>query len=262
MFDLQVNGSTEEADAQDGGTTGYVNVAVGSNPTVGEAHGTNTALSDYDSSIACSGDSDASSSDTGPLAVGDLAAGEVVDCTITNKRKAQLAVVKKLDPATDDGTFDLRIDGATKKQDASNNDGTGFHNVANGAHSVSELNGTNSPNTLSDYESSVTCDNGDTNTPAGGTSLTTSALGYGDKVTCEITNKRKPRVKVTKDLYPAIRQRPVRPRGQRGEQEGRRDGWRLDRLRERCRGLEPDGRRGRGHRYDPGRLRVVDRVHR
>ena len=53
------------------------------------------------------------------------------------------------------------------------------------------MNGTSSPNQLSDYVSEITCDNGDTNMPAGGTTLTTRALGYGDKVTCEITNHRK-----------------------------------------------------------------------
>jgi hypothetical protein len=205
LFDLQVNGVTKKDDATDGGHTGYVNVAVGSNPTVGEVAGTPaTNLSDYDSSIACSGDSTASSSNVGPLSLGTLAAGAVVDCTITNNRKARLAVVKNVAPTSGDlGTFDLRIDDVTRKQDAAHGDGTGFVNVANGTHAVSELNGTNSPNQLSDYESAITCDNGDTNTPAGGTSLTTSALGYGDKVTCTITNKRKPRVKVTKDLYPA-----------------------------------------------------------
>ena len=54
-FDLQINGATEKADAGDGGTTGYVNVAVGSNPSVGELAGTGTTLADYESSICVLG---------------------------------------------------------------------------------------------------------------------------------------------------------------------------------------------------------------
>ena len=39
LFDLQVNGTTKADDVGDAGTTGSVNVAVGSNPTVGEVAG-------------------------------------------------------------------------------------------------------------------------------------------------------------------------------------------------------------------------------
>ena len=42
LFDLQVNGSTKADDVGDAGTTDYVNVAVGSNPTVGELAGAGT----------------------------------------------------------------------------------------------------------------------------------------------------------------------------------------------------------------------------
>ena len=52
---LQVNGATKADDVGDGGTTGSVNVAVGSNPTVGEVAGAGTNLDDYESSIACIG---------------------------------------------------------------------------------------------------------------------------------------------------------------------------------------------------------------
>ena len=71
LFDLQVNGSTQADDVGDAGTTGSVNVAVGSNPTVGEVAGAGTTLADYESSIECTGDSTASSSNSGPLSLGD-----------------------------------------------------------------------------------------------------------------------------------------------------------------------------------------------
>ena len=187
----------------DAGTTDYVNVAVGSQPDRRRARGRGHDLADYDSSIECSGDSSATASNSGPLSVGTLAAGDVVDCTITNKRKPRLEVVKKLDPSSDNGTFDLQIDGMTKKVDATHDGTTGFVTVETGAHIVGEVNGTNSPNSLGDYDSEISCDNDDTNTPAGGTSLTTSALDYGDKVTCTITNHRKARIEVVKKLDPS-----------------------------------------------------------
>src|SRR5262249_57894967 len=50
-FNLQINGKTEAPNVGDKGETGFVDVAVGSNPTVGETEGTGTSLSDYESSI-------------------------------------------------------------------------------------------------------------------------------------------------------------------------------------------------------------------
>src|SRR6185503_12522799 len=95
-------------DAADGDSTPYVNVAVDSNPTVGESAGTDTNLADYESSIECSGDSTESSDDAGPLSLGTLTAGQVVDCTITNKRKPRVKVTKDIVSShTDGGLFDL-----------------------------------------------------------------------------------------------------------------------------------------------------------
>src|SRR6185503_17514674 len=97
-------------DAADGDSTPYVNVAVDSNPTVGESGGTDTDLADYESSIECSGDSTETSDDAGPLSVGALAAGDVVDCTVTNKRKPRVKVTKSVVSAhADGGKFDLEV---------------------------------------------------------------------------------------------------------------------------------------------------------
>ena len=103
-----------------------MNVAVGSNPTVGESGGTGTDLGDYESSIECSGDSSATSSDAGPLSLGDLAAGAVVDCTITNKRKPRVKVTKDRVRRRDNGKFDLQVNGSTEKADAQDGDSTGY----------------------------------------------------------------------------------------------------------------------------------------
>ena len=199
-FDLQVNADTKKTDAGDTDTTGFVNVAVGSNPTVGELAGTGTDLADYESSIACAGDSSASGSGTS-LAVGALTAGQQATCTITNKRKPQVKVVKALVPAADPGKFNLQVNAVTKKTDAGDTDNTGFVNVAVGSNpTVGELAGTGTD--LTDYESSIACA-GDASASGSGTSLAVGALTAGQQATCTITNKRKPQVKVVKALVPA-----------------------------------------------------------
>ena len=188
-FNLQVNGSTQLADAIDGGTTGFVNVAVGSNPTVGELAGTGTSLADYESSIACTGASSAVASSAGPLAVGVLTAGQQATCTITNKRKPQLRVIKSLVPSSDTGRFDLKIDATTfTNSGAGYGDGgdTGFVNVYTGSHTVSEI--AHGSTVLANYSQVISCDNGNTNAPGGGVSLATAVLAYGAKVTCTIVN--------------------------------------------------------------------------
>ena len=138
------------------GTTGSVNVAVGSNPTVGEVAGAGTTLNDYESSIECTGDSSASSSNSGPLSLGTLAAGDVVDCTITNKRKPRVTVTKDLVPSGDGGLFDLQVNGSTQADDVGDAGTTGSVNVAVGSNpTVGELAGAGT--TLDDYESSIEC---------------------------------------------------------------------------------------------------------
>ena len=203
-FNLQINGATEQPDAGDGGTTGYVNVEVGSNPTVGETAGTGTNLSNYESSIACSGASTVSSSNAGPLALGPLAAGAVVDCTITNKRKPQVKVTKQLQPALGDpGKFNLQINGATEQPDAGDGGTTGYVNVEVGSNpTVGETAGTGT--NLSNYESSIACSGASTVSSSNAGPLALGPLAAGAVVDCTITNKRKPQVKVTKQLQPAL----------------------------------------------------------
>src|SRR5439155_5878203 len=75
---------------------------------------------------------------------------------------------------------------------------TGFLNVATGSHTVSETgHGTTS---LSDYDSSVSCDNGDANTaPAGGSSLATSNLANSEQHTSTIQTRGPPACQVVHD---------------------------------------------------------------
>ena len=242
------------------GRPDYVNVAVGSNPTVGELAGAGTTLADYESSIECSGDSSASTaSNSGPLSVGTLAAGDVVDCTITNKRKPRVTVTKDLAPSADGGLFDLQVNGSTQADDVGDAGTTGSVNVAVGSNpTVGELAGTGT--NLDDYESSIACSGDSSASSSNSGPLSLGTLAAGDVVDCKITNTRKPRVKVTKDLVPSgdgglfdlqvngsTKADDVGDAGSTGSVNV-------------AVGLEPDGRRARRRGHQPGRLRVLDRV--
>src|SRR5207248_1001993 len=132
--------------------------------------------------------------------------GDKVVCTITNHRLPQVKLAKTLDPTTDPGTRseERRVGKETNGGAGYGNNGKkGFVDVSTGTHLIGEAANSNSPTALTDYDSSVSCDNGDHNTaPAGGSGLTTSALQYGDKVVCTITNHRLPQVKLAKTLDP------------------------------------------------------------
>ncbi|MEX2611956.1 MAG: hypothetical protein WD380_00135, partial [Gaiellaceae bacterium] len=120
-----------------------------------------------------------------------------VECTYVNKRKPQVKVVKVTDPTTDTGKFDLQINSTTYADDVGNGGDTGFEELLPGPVTVGELAGTGT--NLADYVSSVSCDSGKGS--ASGTTHSFS-VGFGDKVTCTITNSRKPEVKVVKVTDP------------------------------------------------------------
>src|SRR2546421_8244010 len=82
----------------DGDSTGYVNVDVGSNPTVGELGAGTTDLANYESSISC--DNNASSTSSDPQSLGMQAPAENVCCPLIDKRKPQVRVTKNLLPNT------------------------------------------------------------------------------------------------------------------------------------------------------------------
>lgn len=138
--------------------------------------------------LACV-DSDAagtpSTTDVGTrVATIELDPGETVTCVFTNVLLPTVEVIKSLPSLT--GVFDLQINGTTYVADVGDGGTTGPIPVAVGPVTVSELAGTDTD--LSLYESSVSCDNGDSADPA--TSLTLSALSAGETVTCTFTNER------------------------------------------------------------------------
>jgi hypothetical protein len=113
--------------------------------------------------------------------------------TVPLKFSGQLAtgtleVIKDLVPNTDPGTFDLRVDGTTYGTGGDGTD-TGALTFLQGSYGVDEA-GT-AGTSLSDYTSSISCQNGG-NPPAvvNGTS-TTVTIAPGDAWVCTITNTRK-----------------------------------------------------------------------
>jgi len=126
-----------------------------------------------------------------------------VTCTITNSRLPQLKVVKTFVGDTA-GRVDLKIDTTAFDNGGAGfgttTTGTGFQNVTIGTHSVSEV-AHSAATDLANYSKAISCDSSK-GSNTGSASLTTSALAYGDVVTCTITNTRLPTLTVIKTFAP------------------------------------------------------------
>ena len=149
--------------------------------------------------ITCSGDTiTPNSSDTGNTATFNAQSGETITCVFTNTRKTgKLEVVKKLEPTTDTGKFDLKIDGVTKAAAVGHDGTTGEQTVNTGNHTVAEAgaNGTD----LNDYVTSLECKDGATIVPSTGGTV---AVTETSDIVCTFTNKRKAKVTIIKDADP------------------------------------------------------------
>jgi Ca2+-binding RTX toxin-like protein len=185
-FNLQVDGTTQAANAGNGASTGAISVNTG-NHTVGETAGTNANLDDYDKSISCD-DGTSSTGDVSSLQV-NVADGENVVCTITNTRETgSITVTKSLNPTHDPGRFNLQIDGTTQAAEAGDGGTTGAIQVNTGNHTVGETAG--SVTDLADYQKSIDCgDGGEATTGDSGGPLTVN-VSDGEDVVCTITNVR------------------------------------------------------------------------
>jgi FG-GAP repeat/Prealbumin-like fold domain len=204
-FDLKVAGTVVKA-AAGKGDFGELGVAPGTY-RVSESASAGTRLSDYSTSIACTinGNSGPAADGTTHLDV-TIAAGDTDACTITNRRKAQVTLIKHLVPSTDPGRFDLKIAGTkwdragtVVKAGAGEGDSGGMQ-VAAGGYVLSEL---ASPGTnLSDYTSSIACTrNGNPGPSASKTSISLQ-VAPGDVLACTFTNQQKTTITLTKALVP------------------------------------------------------------
>src|SRR2546421_179122 len=91
-----------------------------------------TWLTDYDSSISCN-NGGGSNTPVFFLMIRRPPRSTLFPYTtlFRSHRKAQLKVAKVLDPTSDNGTFNLKIDGTLVKENASNGDASAFVNVSN-----------------------------------------------------------------------------------------------------------------------------------
>ena len=136
--------------------------------------------------------------------------GDDIVCTITNTRETgKLEVVKKLNPNTDPGKFNLQIDGNTDPNAANVGDGgsTGEETRNTGTHTVGETAGTGTA--LADYQKSIVCKGANgTGSVVAQTSGDSAgplnvSVGFGDDIVCTITNTRETgTIVVTKNLNP------------------------------------------------------------
>lgn len=200
-FDLRIDGKPEASNVGDTGSTGEETVSAGKHEVSETAVG-GAKLDDYTTSISCRDGNGTQIAVGGADADLDVtvAAGADVVCTITNTKKTQAAgkleVVKKLDPSTDPGRFNLFIKQGGTTIDSESNEGhggtTGERTVPAGTYEVSEtaVEGTK----LSDYKTSISCrDGGGTGTEIaeGGEDADLAVtVAAGADVVCVITNKR------------------------------------------------------------------------
>ena len=104
-FNLQINGTTHATGIGNGGTTNAQYANIGSN-TFGET-GDTANLSDYEITISGTGCvADSAGSSTGTIS---LAAGDNLTCTITNKKKSSITIIKDATPQ--ENTFNFTSTG-------------------------------------------------------------------------------------------------------------------------------------------------------
>jgi hypothetical protein len=196
-FDLSIG---NDLVVDDGGhlAQGTRPLPTGSGYTVSEAAGTGTSLAKYDSSVECKDGATTVASGSGTSLSGvPVVEGRNVICTFTNvRRPGTIQVVKELVPATDQGRFDLAVDGTVVKAGAGDGQG-GSTGVAPGSHTVSEAGAGGT--SLASYDSSIECKKGDEVVKSGtGTSLSGVTVDSNQTVVCTITNIRRGSVTVSK----------------------------------------------------------------
>ena len=191
-FDLQIGGVTRADNAGDGGTTGFVHLDPTASLTVGELAGDgSTDLGKYSSSVACDSGKGGSQTTSHSFAV---AYGDKVSCVIANTRlQGQVTVNKVWVPADAKGPITLKIGSFTQAFAAG--DTQSFSKSLNTGTVVN----VGEPTVPAGFDAFIDC-TGDQAPEAAGSTLDVT-VGEAP-VTCTVTNKRLPQVKVTKQLEP------------------------------------------------------------
>ncbi len=122
--------------------------------------------------------------------------------TVTNTAKTgTLTVVKDLVPASDDGRFDLVIDGVTAAGAVGDGGTTGALTQPVGSYVVTEAVAAGNGADLADYDTSLSCAAGGVPVPIGQDGAVPVASGAD--VVCLFTNSAKPTIEIVKNLTPA-----------------------------------------------------------
>ena len=156
LFDLKINDQTLVKGVGDGGSTGSQYAPQGEY-TLAEAANSEspTSLSDYNSKLTCQDKDGAVQVEEDKVQVQD---GQDVTCTWTNTRKTGTITVNKiLDPTSDPGLFDLKINDTAYANNVGNNGSTGPQQLPAGIYTISETAGSQSPTSLTDYNSKLAC---------------------------------------------------------------------------------------------------------
>lgn len=116
--------------------------------------------------------------------------GDHITCVFTNSRDTgTLTIVKKLTPATDQGKFNLVINGQTVASNVGDNGTSEPITLPTGTHTASETAGTDT--NLADYESSYVCMSGDTVVLKGdGTTIAQIDIAKDEDVVCSFYNNK------------------------------------------------------------------------
>jgi uncharacterized repeat protein (TIGR01451 family) len=200
-FNLQIDGVTERVDAGDMNSTGQQTVNTGEH-LVGETAGTDTDLSNYESSIECRDNGGggivvASSNNAGPLTV-TVDEHENIVCTIRNNRQGSITIIKEAQPTGpqkfffdgDLGEFFLRDRG-----DDTNT--TTFLELRQGSYEVGEI------VPAGWYLTDIVCQDPDGGSV--GAVITATALidlDAGEEVTCTFHNAQLPDLFISKGGAP------------------------------------------------------------
>ena len=209
-FDLNVNGTVPAlgTNVGNGGTTGAIFANI--SPTVnnfGEVTnaGSPTSLAQYVSSIVCTGTGGSNPVDngngTGSIT---LAAGADVTCTITNRRRGSILIIKDAVPNSPDNFTFTITGGLTPSPFNLDDDADG---ALSNTQSFSSL-GTFTSYTVTEavqagwVVTGISC-NGDNNGSTDKTARTaTINLDPGENVTCTFTNKVPGTITIVKDAIP------------------------------------------------------------
>lgn len=123
-----------------------------------------------------------------------VSAGENVVCTFVNTRDTGTVTVNKIvNPANDNGQFNLNVDGQAYVTNVGNGGTTGPVTVITGSHNASEAAGDDT--SLDDYTSSFSCSN---ELSGQGTSTPSFTVSSGQNITCTFVNTRYSKIIVTK----------------------------------------------------------------